>query len=224
VSQTLVLPIAFGLPFGDDQTERWMEAIAREGAGDRLLLAASVDPGDPERVEKLKGYAARGARVVKLHPTMQRFFPDAPETYPIYEECSRLGLPVLFHGGRAGIEPSYTHQFEVMRHYEGAFRDFPDVQFVLGHSGARDVGDAIPLARRYPNLWMDIHGQGVTVLDQLIEQVGPDRLLYGTDWPFYHLAATLAKVLLVTRDRTDVRDAILRGNARRLLGLAPDTL
>jgi predicted TIM-barrel fold metal-dependent hydrolase len=54
--------------------------------------------------------------------------------------------------------------------------------------------------------------------------VGPDRLLYGTDWPFYHLAATLAKVLLVTRDRTDIRDAILRGNALRLLGLASGTL
>jgi hypothetical protein len=24
---------------------------------------------------------------------------------------------------------------------------------------------------------MDVHGQGVTVLNQLIEQVGPDRLL-----------------------------------------------
>ena len=224
VSQTLVLPIAFDLPFGGDMTGRWMEAIAQEGAGDRLLLAASVHPGDPEGVEKLRGYAARGARVVKLHPTAQRFFPDAPETYPIYEECSRLGLPVLFHGGRAGIEPSYTHQFAVMRHYEGAFRDFPGVQFVLGHSGARDVGDAIPLARQYSNVWMDVHGQGVTVLNQLIEQVGPDRLLYGTDWPFYHLAATLAKVLLVTRDRTDIRDAILRGNALRLLGLASDTL
>jgi predicted TIM-barrel fold metal-dependent hydrolase len=131
---------------------------------------------------------------------------------------------VLFHGGRTGIEPSYTHQFAAMRHYEEAFRDFPDVQFVLGHSGARDVGDSIPLARQYANVWMDVHGQGVTVLNQLIEQVGPDRLLYGTDWPFYHPAATLAKVLLVTRDRADIRDAILRGNALRLLGLASDTL
>jgi predicted TIM-barrel fold metal-dependent hydrolase len=42
-------------------------------------------------------------------------------------------------------------------------------------------------------------------------------LLFGTDWPFYHLGATLAKVLLVTRERPDARDAILRGNALRLL-------
>ena len=86
------------------------------------------------------------------------------------------------------------------------------------------MADAVPLARRYPNAWLDIHGQGVTTLHELIERVGGDRLLFGTDWPFYHLAATLAKVLLVTRDRTDIRDAILRGNALRLLGLASDTL
>jgi predicted TIM-barrel fold metal-dependent hydrolase len=220
VHQAVVLPIAFGLPFGDDLTERWMAAITRYGASDRLLQAASVHPSDPEGTAKLRRYAAQGARILKLHPTAQRIFPDAPEAMPIYEECARLGLPVLFHGGRAGIEPRYTHQFALMRHYEGAFRGFPEVQFVLGHSGARDVADAIPLAQRYPNVWLDVHGQGVTKIHELIERVGSHRLLYGTDWPFYHLAATLAKVLLVTEGRPDVRHAILRGNAERLLGLA----
>jgi predicted TIM-barrel fold metal-dependent hydrolase len=219
VHQALVLPIAFGLPFGDDLTERWMAAIAEHGATDRLLPAASVHPRDSEAVAKLRRYAERGARAVKLHPAAQRFFPDAPEAMPIYEECARLGLCVVFHGGRAGIEPSYTHQFTLMRHYEGALRSFPEVQFVLGHAGARDVADAIPLAQRHANAWLGIHGQGVTTLDELIERVGSERLLFGTDWPFYHLAATLAKVLLVTEGRLDVRHAILRGNAERLLGL-----
>ena len=48
---------------------------------------------------------------------------------------------------------------------------------------------------------------------------GGERMLYGTDWPFYHLAATLAKVLIVTRERPVLRDAILRRNAERLFGL-----
>jgi predicted TIM-barrel fold metal-dependent hydrolase len=45
-------------------------------------------------------------------------------------------------------------------------------------------------------------------------------MLFGTDWPFYHLAATLAKVLIATNesDRSEIRHAILRGNAERLLG------
>jgi len=220
VSQALVLPIAFGLPFGDDLTERWLDATETAGVQDRLLPAASVHPRDPARIEKLRRYAARGARALKLHPAAQRFFPDAPEAMEIYEECARLGLVVVFHGGRAGIEPEYAHQFTLMRYYEPMLARYPELPVVLGHSGARDVADAIPLARRYPNLWLDVHGQGVTTLHELIERVSGGRLLFGTDWPFYHLAATLAKVLIVTEGRPDLRTAILRGNADRLFGLA----
>jgi hypothetical protein len=96
---------------------------------------------------------------------------------------------------------------------------FPEVDFVFGHAGARDAADAIELAARHRNVWMDIHGQGVTVLAELIDRLGGDRLLYGTDWPFYHLAATLAKVLIVTEGHPKLRNAMLRGNAERLLRL-----
>jgi predicted TIM-barrel fold metal-dependent hydrolase len=221
VQSALILPIAFGLPFGDGLTERWIEAIEESGAGGRLLPGASVHPRDPERAEKLRGYATRGARAVKLHPTMQRFYPDEPDAMATYKECARLGLPVVFHGGRAGIEPGYTHPYAVIRHYEAAFRRFPELPFVLGHAGARDVADAIEVAARYPNVLLGIHGQGVTVLAELVERVGSDRLLFGTDWPFYHLAATLAKVLIVAEGRPDVRDAILHANAARLLERDP---
>jgi hypothetical protein len=220
VAQAMILPIAFGLPFGDDLTERFMSAIERADVGDRLLPGASVHASDPHAVEKLRRYAGAGARIVKLHPAGARFFPDADEMFPIYRACGELGLPVIFHGGRAGIEPEYAHQFTLIRHYEGALRAFPEVQFVLGHAGARDVEDAIALAARYPNVWLGIHGQGVTMLSRLIEEIGPDRLLFGSDWPFYHLAATLAKVLLVTEGRPDIRHALLRGNAARLLDLS----
>lgn len=219
IAQAMILPIAFGLPFGDDLTERFMSAIERADVGDRLLPGASVHASDPHAVEKLHRYAAAGARIVKLHPAGARFFPDADEMFPIYRACGELGLPVIFHGGRAGIEPEYAHQFTLIRHYEGALRAFPEVQFVLGHAGARDVEDAIALAARYSNVWLGIHGQGVTMLSRLIEEIGPDRLLFGSDWPFYHLAATLAKVLLVTEGRPDIRHALLRGNAARLLDL-----
>ena len=54
-------------------------------------------------------------------------------------------------------------------------------------------------------------------LAELIDRVGSERLLFGSDWPFYHLASSLAKVLLATEGRPDVRRAILHGNADRLL-------
>jgi predicted TIM-barrel fold metal-dependent hydrolase len=58
----------------------------------------------------------------------------------------------------------------------------------------------------------------------MIHRTRGERLLFGTDWPFYHLAATLAKVLIVTDapERRGIRNAILRENAERLLGAYPD--
>lgn len=221
IAQAMILPIAFGLPFGDNLTEQFMAAIKSAAVGDRLLLGASVHQSDPDAIQKLHRFARAGARMVKLHPAGARFFPDAEEMFPIYRACAELGLPVIFHGGRAGIEPEYTHQFTLIRHYEGALRAFPDVQFVLAHAGARDVEDAIALADRYPNLWYGTHGQGVTMLARLIKEVGPDRLMFGSDWPFYHLAASLAKVLIVTEGNPDARYALLRGSGERLLGLDP---
>jgi predicted TIM-barrel fold metal-dependent hydrolase len=216
VARAAILPIAFGLPFRDDLTEQWRDGIEAAGAGGRLLACASVHPRDPERLAKLRDFAVRGAHAVKLHPAAQRFFAEDAEAMEIYAECERLLLPVFFHAGRAGIEPEAALSYNLMRHIAEAVASFPGVSFVLGHAGARDVAEAIPLAKRHANVWLDTHGQGVSRLAELLEEVGHERLLFGSDWPWYHLAASLAKVLIVTEGRPEARDAWLRGNAERL--------
>lgn len=219
VESAVILPIAFGFPFGDDQTEAWHSAIRESNHSDRFIKGASVHPDDERAVEQLEAYASAGARVVKLHPTMQAFYPDEPRLTRIYEAAERLGMIIFFHGGRAGIEPESRHPYAMPRHYEGALANFPNLPFVIGHAGARDAEAMLEIAVRYENAWLGIHGQGITQLDRMIRRTGGERMLFGTDWPFYHLAATLAKVLLVTdeNERDDIRHAILRGNAERLL-------
>jgi uncharacterized protein len=220
IERASIMPIAFDLPFGDDLTERWIKAINLAGARKRLILGCSVHPQDPARFSRLQDYAESGARIVKFHPTMQRAYPDSREMMELYEECERLGLIVFFHCGRAGIEPESTHRYALPRHYEAALMTYPKLQFVLGHSGARDVAEALPLAQRYDNVWLDTHGQGVTTLNDMLARTGGERMLFGTDWPFYHLGASLAKVLIITEGKPDLRYAWLRGNAERLLNLA----
>ncbi len=220
VERAVILPLAFNFPFGDDLDERWSAAVDAAGVGDRLLVGASVHPRDSNRIESLERQAAAGARVVKLHPTMQAFYPDDPQVMDIYEACDRLGLVVFFHGGRAGIEPESRLRYAMPRHYEGVIAAFPNVPFVLGHGGARDVEAMLDLGRRYENAWLGIHGQSVTSLDTMIRRSNGERLLFGTDWPWYHQAATLAKVLIATEGEPELRAAVLRTNAERLLARA----
>lgn len=217
VERATVLPIAFGLPFESDASEHVIDSIARAGAGDRLIPFASVHPRDWKKREKLRAYAARGARGVKLHPEFQRFYPDAPEAMEVYEECDRLGLPVIFHCGRSGIEPSFFRKYALPRHFAGALGAFPRVRFLLGHSGARDLADALAVGRQLPNVWFEVASQGATAISETIEAAGERKVVFGTDWPFYPLATSLAKVLIVTEGRPDARRAILRENAEQIL-------
>lgn len=220
VERAVILPIALDLPFGDNLEANWRAGIAAAGAGERLLAATSVHPRSEDAIPRLEAAAARGARIVKLHPTVQAFHPDADYMMPIYEAADRLGLAVFFHGGRAGIEPESRQGYAMPRHYAGAFARFPNVDFVVGHAGARDGPAMLELGLQHENVWFGTHGQSLTHLDEMIRRTGGERLLFGTDWPFYHLAASLAKVLIVTDTpaRHGIRRAILRDNAERLLG------
>jgi predicted TIM-barrel fold metal-dependent hydrolase len=218
VERAFILPIKMGLPFGDDLTERWRAAILEAGAQARLLNGLSVHPHAAASMADMRAHASTGARLMKLHPTVQAFYPDEDGVMPLYEEAARLGLVVFFHGGRAGIEPASRQHYALVRHYEAVLSNFPGLPVILGHAGARDGEAMLELATRYDNAWLGLHGQSVTRLGEIISRTGGERLLFGTDWPFYHIGMSLAKVLLCTqgRDGQALRQRILRDNALAL--------
>jgi hypothetical protein len=218
VQQALLLPIKLGLPFGDSLTEDWRGAVATANAEKKLHAGLSVYPGSRSAIAEMRDHAKQGARIMKLHPTVQRFYPDDPAAMDLYGEAESLGLVVFFHGGRAGIEPESSHPFAMPRHYEAPLREFPDLQFILGHAGARDAEAMLDLATRYDNAWLGIHGQSLSRLEIMIQRTGGERLLFGTDWPFYHVGPSLAKVLITTQapERQRIRHTILRDNALAL--------
>ncbi|MCX8073495.1 MAG: amidohydrolase family protein [Candidatus Binatia bacterium] len=224
IPQAAILPIAVPLPFSGDPTLYQLDAIDRAHARGRLIPFASVHPSDPSAAAKLQQYHERGVRGLKLHPEMQRFYPDSDEAMAIYAACRKLALPVIFHAGRSGIEPEFLRPYALIRRLHRAIAEFRDVRFLLGHAGARDSEDAAELARNYDNVWLELSSQGLTRIYELQRDLGSTKLVYGSDWPFYPQAVALAKVLLVTEHDERARERILSGNAREILGLqrAPD--
>ena len=220
VQKGILLPIKLGLPFGDNMTQDWRDDVKAGSFQDRLLVGMSVKPTSSNALDEVKEHADKGFKVLKLHPTLQRFYPDDPRVMDLYSLAQELGITIFFHGGRAGIEPLNRQGFAMPRHYEAAFKNFPNLNFVVGHAGARDSNAMLDLWRKYPNVYFGIHGQGLQQLDKIIESTNVQRLLFGSDWPFYHIATTLAKVLIVTNSpqRAMIRQDILQGNAMRLFG------
>lgn len=208
---------AIDLAFVSRNSEAYLEAARRHPELVPFGSAHPLDPRAPRRVARL---AREGARGMKVHPSTQAIAPDHPLTMRVYDACRREGLPVLWHCGPVGIEPDRVRRFSLVRGYEAPIALFPEVTFFLGHSGALDYPAAIELARRYPNVVMDLSCQGLDGTRAILAEVDPERIVYGSDWPFYHQAPGIAKVLIATEGDEALRRKVLHDNAARLLGLA----
>lgn len=218
IVSSVVLP--FDLPIGARNADHLLEVARRYP---ELVAYGSVHPFDRDAEARLDRQQANGAHGIKLHPNGQFIAPDHPKTVHLCGRCGARGLPVLFHCGPVGIEPAAARRRSQVARYERTIAENPDTTFVLGHSGALQFSEAIRYADRYPNTYFELSCLGLAALRRVLAAVPPDRLLYGTDWPFYHQALTLARVLIATDDDRSLRRAVLHDNAERLLiGSATD--
>jgi predicted TIM-barrel fold metal-dependent hydrolase len=128
-------------------------------------------------------------------------------------------LPIFFHCGPVDIETKAGRRLSQVKRYERALAENPNTIFVLGHSGALQMDEAITFAKKYDNAYYEIASQSLPAVKKLLDELPPGRLMCGSDWPFYHLAIPIAKVLLATENSPHARRAVLYDNAARLLGL-----
>lgn len=215
IATSVLLPIDF--PFWSDNARTWL----RLTRGHREIVCfGSVHPYARRVRETLDELAVMGARGVKVHPSVQMVGPDDDRAMNLYRLCGERGMVVFFHCGPVGIDTRLGRRLSQVARYERAAAECPATRFVFGHSGALQMPEAIALAQRYPNVYLEVASQGVTAVRRLVDEAPPGRLMFGTDWPFYHQAAGLAKVLLATEGDDAMRADVLHRNARRLLGLA----
>lgn len=217
IAYAVVLPI-------DHAWQAWggsNAAVAAEvgRAFPRLIPFGSVHPHARHVDVRIAAQKAVGARGMKLHPTGQFIAPDDPKTVHLCARCGAHGLPVLFHCGPSGIEPKRAQERSAGHRYERMLAENLGTTFILGHSGARHVEQTVRFASLYPNAWYDLSCLGLGGIRTVLDAVPHERILFGTDWPFYHQSLTLARVLILTEGNEPLRRAILHDNAARLLGL-----
>jgi predicted TIM-barrel fold metal-dependent hydrolase len=207
--------LAIDMPFGSDNAGVALAVAKREP---RLIAFGSVHPHTGNATAKLDAQAAAGARGFKFHPAVQLTRPDDPRAQKLYAEAGRLHKLVFWHCGPVGIENPLSRELTQVDYYERPIADHPDVTFVLGHSGALQADKALRLSKRYPNVYLELSSQGLPMVRKLVHEA-PDRVLFGSDWPFYHAALPLAKVLMATEGEPVLRHKVLYANAARILGL-----
>lgn len=192
-------------------------ALREAKTSNKLLSLGSVHPYSTQRAKKLDSQLARGARGIKMHPSVQLVRADNRRANELYAMCAEREMIVFWHCGPAGIEPKLGQYLNQVRFYQKPIAENPKTTFVLGHAGARQFEEALRLQRQYPNVWLETSSQSVSNVRRMVEEADPDRIVHGSDWPFYHPAISVSKILIATEDRREIRHKILWKNAARLL-------
>jgi hypothetical protein len=164
---------------------------------------------------------------LKLHPSVDRFPADDRRLDPYLQLAEEARVPVAVHSAPGNADPDRIRRL-ADRH--------PSVPVLLYHtylgppSGRRR---AARHAQKQPNLYLETSWCGSREVLRLVDEVGPDRVLFGSDgavdgpWHFVRKPPnvegrqTYNDVLLTLARELDAASArrVLRDNTSRLFGL-----
>lgn len=221
-----VAEIERGMPDRLRGYNRWL--VDALSSVPQITPFVAVDPwalSPEENVEHLREMADRGARGIKLHPVVQRFSPSDPRMHDVFRACEEMGLVVLSHTGSAKGGEAFAQPAA----FAEVLQEFPRLTVVLAHLGGGSWNQTLELAGAFPGVTFDlceiIEWTGAPSaptdeeLAKLIADIGPDRVMLGTDFPWYDLDHTAQRVMDLPLLSKEAKEQILGANAVGILGL-----
>jgi predicted TIM-barrel fold metal-dependent hydrolase len=165
------------------------EAIAMaQQHGDRLGAMLWINPHDPDwradvalavmagstgsppapRPEPVEG--RRGFFGIKIHPVLDHYAVESRALDEVFAVARAHRWPILTHADHDGTPMSAAA-------YEPLIRAYPDVILILAHLRL----EAIPLAKRYDNVFVDTTYVDPVRVELGVDALGPDKILFGSD-------------------------------------------
>ena len=188
-------------------------------AKDKLLLPfGTVHPEMSAWEEELEYLACAGIGGIKLHPGYQGFVLDDRSMYPLYEAMSgRFCLLVHVGGSGQGLQASTPLQLKKIA------QDFPALHIIGAHMGGWGMWQEVEEVFAHGcsmNLWFDTSNTSFhtdkACLGRLLRILPADRLVFGSDWPFFRVGGELER-LQAAAGLTETQMDALTGNGLGLL-------
>lgn len=236
VDRSVVMPVATSprqVPHVNDASARMNELGAQTG----VLSFGCMHPDFDGWKEELARVRDLGLKGIKLHPQYQDTDFDDPRYLRILDRCGELGLVVLTHAGLDIGMPGKDNCAPEM--VARVLEQVGPVKLVLAHMGGWRQWDRVEALLPGTGVYLDTSfslGE-ITPLDdghyrpgdlplldeaaflRMVRRFGPDRILFGTDSPWDDQETALARLRALPLEPAEL-EAILGGNAKRLLGIA----
>ncbi|MBI5844089.1 MAG: amidohydrolase [Deltaproteobacteria bacterium] len=200
-----------------------------------LAEAAAQDPGvipfttvdlavGGDFEAQLTADKAGGAKGLKLHGIIQKVALDDPRTHKAVEAAGKAGLAVLFHCGISNYykgeeKDRNIPEYGAVDYAVRLVREHPDVRFVVGHAGMYEVKEVMEKLAAFKNVCVDTSIQSAANIRKLIKVLGPDRVLFASDWPFGDAWAALACARKACKGDGPLLRKVLYENAARVYGI-----
>ena len=197
VEKAVVLPIDSGLnqrmPLSLKEKTNW-HADEVEGDPD-IITFVGLDPrrGKEGLAELQRAVQEKNCRGWKMYPP-NGFYPDEDRFYPYYELCTELNIPILIH---TGVTSRFKHvKYARPVYVDKVAADFPSLKIVLAHAGVPWENEALMVAVKNPNVFVDLSGWQLfasrapiklyqVIADAKLVRVFPYRVLFGSDYPLF---------------------------------------
>lgn len=213
IDRAVVLPVE---PF-----TRGSDTLAVSRAHPFFIPFTSPDFANPECASKLRRDLAEGARGLKIHPVLQDIELSDPRVEAALEEFSPSGLPVCIHSGpaRNGFVKTRAETYAHPEAIAALARRFPAVNFIMAHMGLIYADAAMDIAASLPNVYLETSMQPLRVVGKAARNVGPGKLIFGSDFPLGNPKVSLDIVRKAIPDRS-AQAEVLGGIIGRLAGLS----
>lgn len=216
IDKTCLMPFPqFAGPIYPNQAEMTFQAETlaeiTEAHPGVFLPLLFINPALPHAftLELMEKYMLSGPIIgAKFHISM---IADDERYEPIYAFLEKHDIPVLFHSWYKTTERTTFESTpaDVAR----MARKHPSLRILMAHmTGARLRG--IQDIKRLPNVYLDTSGSQPEegFLERALEELGADRVLYGSDYPIRAFSTQLARFASVALSPED-RDKVLYRNA-----------
>jgi predicted TIM-barrel fold metal-dependent hydrolase len=185
---------------------------------DRFVGVAFVTPHYPDEAlrELDRAFDQLGTKMLKTYPNYFGKPSDDPAYFPIYEWANDRGIAIMCHGTYNTDPPGTT----ILKRYTAFTQRFPNIKWVIAHSGGGTSEDAGDAAWTLPNVWLETCGSGTSLggVTFAVDRAGTDRVLFGTDMPILDARQQVGKVVAADISDED-KQKVLGLNAIQLLGL-----
>jgi len=198
-----------------DSVNKWIESI-RDSHND-LLFFGAMHPEAQEPYQAVCDLARKGFRGIKMQPNAGKYYPNSEECFKIYQALSENDMILMTHAGDELLpySPLYAHP----KNFVSVFESFPDLRVVLAHLGGYKTWQDLDMVLGYKNVYYDTAMSceiGDEEFRSLVERIGIDKVLFGTDFPWYNPKKAVDYTRKVLGEKAD---KVFCVNPRGLLGL-----